>query len=104
MVGTPLASDGFGLAFGPPSSRSTLPLAASCCARSASPGGVSLAGNQGPSSDEAASQPSNTCRYQVLPWRERAISACVLITRSKREPATERMTGLPSIGTRIAGL
>src|SRR5262245_41333708 len=36
IVGTPLASDGFGTALGPPVRRSTAPLFASCCAVSSS--------------------------------------------------------------------
>jgi hypothetical protein len=104
-VGTPLASDGFGLAFGPPSSMSTSPAAASFLATSSMPMGARLAWLQGPSRELADNQPSYTCRYQLSPRPPCSISARVLMTRLKRESSgTGLMTGAPSIGTRMAGV
>ena len=62
MAGTPLASEGRGLAWGPPVSMSTAPVRATVCAVAASPFGSTLVCNQGPCSDAALSQPSYTWR------------------------------------------
>jgi hypothetical protein len=60
IVGTPLASDGFGFAFGGPSSMSTTPVLATACAASVMPIGVASAFVHGPAILLALSQPSYT--------------------------------------------
>jgi hypothetical protein len=56
----PLASDGFGLALGPPSRRSTTPDFERLCAIASAPRGGRNGFSHGPLSDDDISQPSNT--------------------------------------------
>ena len=58
MEGTPLASEGLGLASGLPLSMSTAPVLATLCAVAARPAGSVLVCNHGPCSEAALSQPS----------------------------------------------